>query len=381
MTRILAIGVVLCGSASQVSADDNDRPQAWSVNCNAGQSIARAVQRAAPGDTIVVTGTCRERVVITQPVSLHGRGTAVIDGSGAARARALLPELDGVIVVDGTTGVALSSLTVRNGRSNGIVATRGAAVIVKDVIAEGNAFMGLSVSDNSVVEIVDSVTRSNGVSGFDVFTSSSLILRGTFTASDNASSGGEINGQSIVELRGAQVTIANNAAFGIIAGSQSQLAVFGFEAARGSTLNVSGGAVAGIGLAGVSSLTLFSDTIVTVANNGVGILVTTGSHVGSPPFSASRLLLHSNGVGMNVSASSNVFAYTGLEIHDNGIGVLVDEASLHLEPASGMTASIASNNTDVQLAFGSRSTIENVTVGTALVCEANVLSRGTVTCP
>jgi len=381
MTRILVIGVLLSGAVSRVSADASDRPQVWSVNCHAGQSIARAVQRAAPGDTIVVTGTCRERVVITQSVNLQGHGTAVVDGSGAARTRATLSELDGVIVVDGATGVALTGLTVRNGRSNGIVATRGAAVMAKDVIAEGNTLMGISVSDNSILEAVDSVTRSNGVSGFDVFTSSSLILSGSFTTSDNGGSGGEINGQSIVELRGAQVTIANNPAFGIIAGSQSQLAIFGFEAARGSTLTVSGAGAAGIGLAGASSLTLFSDTVVTAEGNGVGILVAAGGEVDSPPFSTSRLLLRSNDVGMNVVAGAKVFAYAGLEIHHNGIGVLVDEASLHLEPASGLPASIAGNDTDVQLLFGTRSTIEHVTVGTALACESSVLSRGTVTCP
>jgi hypothetical protein len=290
-------------------------------------------------------GTCRERVLVTQRVTLNGRGSAVLDGAGLPPGPATLPELDAVILVNGATGVTLSGLIVRNGRSNGIVVTRGAAVTLREVTTEDNALMGVSVSDNSIVEAIDSATRSNGVSGFDVFTSSSLILRGTFMASDNASNGIEINGQSIVELRGAQVTIANNAAFGIIAGSQSQLAVFGFDVAKGSTLNASGSGVAGIGVAGHSSVTLFSDTTVSVENSGVGILVAAGSSVDSPPFSVSRILLRSNGVGMNVFAGSKVFLYAGLEIHDNGVGVLVDEASLHLEPTSGLSASIADNNT------------------------------------
>jgi hypothetical protein len=84
---------------------------------------------------------------------------------------------------------------------------------------------------------------------------------------------------------------------------------------------------------------------------------------------------------MNVFAGSKAFLNAALDIHDNGTGVLVDEGSLHLAAVSGLPASIAGNDTDVQLAFGSRSTIENVTVGTPLVCESSVLSRGTVTCP
>jgi hypothetical protein len=351
MTRLFAAIVLLCGVAGQASADDpqSGKPRTWSVNCHTGQSITHTLPHAAPGDTIMVSGTCRERVLITQPVILNGRGSAVLDGAGLPPGPATLPELDGVIIIEGATGVSIAGLTVRNGRSNGIVATRGAAVMLTDVTTESNTLMGISVSDNSIVEAIDSATRSNGVSGFDVFTSSSLILRGTFAASDNSSSGGEINGQSIVELRGAQVTIANNAAFGIIAGSQSQLAVFGFDVAMGSTLNVSGSGVAGIGLAGHSSATLFSDTVITVENNGVGILVAAGSSLDSPPFSASRILLHSNGVGMNVFAGSKVFLYAGLDVQDNGTGVRLRERSwlntrAAADPGSGRTDEAADSD-------------------------------------
>jgi hypothetical protein len=112
-----------------------------------------------------------------------------------------------------------------------------------------------------------------------------------------AAAAGRFNGQSIVELRGAQVTIANNPAFGIIAGSQSQLAIFGFEAARGSTLTVSGAGAAGIGLAGASSLTLFSDTVVTAEGNRRRHPGRCRRRGGQPAFSTSRLLLRSNDVG------------------------------------------------------------------------------------
>jgi hypothetical protein len=44
-------------------------------------------------------------------------------------------------------------------------------------------------------------------------------------------------------------------------------------------------------------------------------------------------------------------------------------------------APAAAGQSDVQLAFGARSTIRNFTIGTPLVCEPSVLSRGTSTCP
>ena len=254
------VAAILAGAPLAAGQSDGRTAANRVVNCDVGQTINQALRRAEPGATIVVRGTCRERVVITRPVTLDGGGSAVIDGRAGATLVQLpvLEEFDGVVVIDGVTGVALLGLTIQNGVSNGIVAAHGAAVTLKDVTTQNNVFTGIVISDNSTAEVIDSSSQSNGVSGFDVFTSSSLILRGTFTSSNHAASGGEINGQAIVELRGAQVTLTDNAVFGIIAGSRSHLAIFGFQAAAGSTLNVSGSGFAGIGIAD-STLTIFSD--------------------------------------------------------------------------------------------------------------------------
>ena len=175
------------------------------------------------------------------------------------------------------------------------------------------------------------------------------------------------------------MTVVDNPVFGIIAGSWSHLAVFGWQAAAGSTLNVSGSGFAGIGIAG-SSLTLFSNTVVTASGNGVGLLLAAGGSAGAP-LGQATFILHNNGVGMNAFAASSTYLVAGLNVHDNGIGVLADDASLYLEAAEGLPASIAANGIDVQLSFGTRSTIENVSVATPLVCEPTVLSRGTTKCP
>jgi hypothetical protein len=204
-------------------------------------------------------------------------------------------------------------------------------------------------------------------------------LKGTFTTANNSVNGGEINGQSIVELRGAQVTVTDNPVFGIIAGSRSHLAVFGWQTAAGSTLNVSGSGFGGIGIAN-STLTLFSNAVVTASDNGVGLLLAAGGIAGAPSGNAT-FILHNNGVGMNAFAGSSTYLVAGLNVHDNGTGVLADDSSLYFEAAAGLPASIAANGIDVQLSFGTRSTIEHVSVATPLVCEPTVLSRGTAKCP
>lgn len=376
---LLSLGLTGGATLSWAGQSSSAKPKTDTVNCGAGQSVNQAIRRAEPGDAILVHGTCHERVVITQSVTLDGGGSAVIDGGGVAIGPAVAPEFDGLVVINGATNVNLVGLTVQNAGTNGILAARGAAVGLRNVTAQHNAVTGIVVMDNSHAEAVDSNTRSNRL-GFDVVTSSSLVLKGTFTSTDNATNGGDINGQSIVELRGAQVTVSGNQQFGIIAGSRSHLAVFGWNTATGSTLTASGNGFAGLGFVD-SSLSTFSDSVITAANNGIGLLLGPGGKVATPPFAGATFALHENGVGMNMLPGSSAFMIGGLNVHDNNGGVLVNEASLFLEAGAGLAASVTGNGLDVQLLFGSRSTITNVSIGTPLVCDSTVLSRGTTTCP
>jgi hypothetical protein len=193
-TRILVIGVLLSGAVSRVSADASDRPQVWSVNCHAGQSIARGGAARCPGDTIVcdrhMPGACGHHPVGQPAGTRNGRTSTKRSGTDTGdtiRARRRHCRLTA------RRESRSRGLTVRKRSKQRNRCHTRAAVMAKDVIAERQLrSWGISVSDNSILEAVDSVTRSNGVSGFDVFTSSSLILSGSFTTSDNGGSGGEI---------------------------------------------------------------------------------------------------------------------------------------------------------------------------------------------
>jgi hypothetical protein len=382
-TRTTLTILILCltGGATRTwtAQPDSAESKTTTVRCDAGQSINQALRRAKPRETILVQGTCHERVVITQPVTLDGGGSAVIDGEGVALVQAVAPEFDGLVVINGVTNVNLVGLTIQNATTNGILAAHGAAVELRNVTTQNNALTGVVVIDNSTAQATDSITRSNRL-GFDVVTSSSLVLKGAFTTTNNATNGGDINGQSMVELRGAQVTASDNQQFGVIAGSSSHVGIFGWEAAKGSTLTASGNGAGGLGFAD-SSLITFNNSVITAINNGIGLLLAAGGSVSSPPFAGATFVLQDNVIGMNLRPGSSAFIVGRLNVHDNAFGVLVDEASLDLEVAPGLPASVAGNGTNVQLLFGSRSTIVNVTIGTPLVCDATVLSRGTTTCP
>ena len=102
------------------------------VNCDGGQSLADAVRHSKEGQTIHIRGTCRERVAITTPrLTLAGVGSAVIDGTGVGLGTD--PEFDGLVVIDGVTGVTVSGLTIQKSAGNGVLAQRGAAFAMRDV--------------------------------------------------------------------------------------------------------------------------------------------------------------------------------------------------------------------------------------------------------
>ncbi len=83
------------------------------VNCDKGGTITKALENAKRGDTIQVTGTCKERVTITTDrLTLDGQGSAILDGGGGFKANAVFER---VITIDGARGVTITGFTVQHG--------------------------------------------------------------------------------------------------------------------------------------------------------------------------------------------------------------------------------------------------------------------------
>ena len=88
------------------------------VNCDRGKNLAEVLAKANPGDTIRVTGTCFERVSIqTDRITLDGQGAATLDGGGGPAS-----EFDGVVIIDGASGITIQGFTVQNGPGEAILA-------------------------------------------------------------------------------------------------------------------------------------------------------------------------------------------------------------------------------------------------------------------
>src|SRR5258705_9235704 len=112
LQTLLALGleclIVVTGCAMAAVKD---------VDCNKGQKLETALDKADPGDTLRVQGVCHERVTITTDrITLLGAGLAVLDGGGVPG-----DSFAGVVRIEGARGVVLNGFTIRNGGSNGVI--------------------------------------------------------------------------------------------------------------------------------------------------------------------------------------------------------------------------------------------------------------------
>lgn len=134
--------------------------------CGAGQTIQSQVDAAQPGDTIMISGTCNEAVVVNgDDLILDGGGSAVIDGAGLNR---------WAIDVTGRQKVTIRGLTVRNAHAGGIVITETSGVWMQDVTVRDTRFHSEYDTDGH---------------GIFVGHASSVVMTGAIVADDNAGSG------------------------------------------------------------------------------------------------------------------------------------------------------------------------------------------------
>jgi hypothetical protein len=377
---ILAVGPTAAEGTNRVLADAEARVR--TVRCASGQSLADVVSRARAGDVVVVNGECSGPIeIVADGVTLEGNGTGVLSGAGGPPA-----EFSALVTVTGASNVVISGLTLQGSNGEGILVQRAGAAVVRDTLVQDNLGTGIAVAEGSTVQLVDIVSRRNAI-GLDVFTGSSAVLKGAVGLSENRGPGAEVNGQSILEIRGADVVACDNGGSGIGAGN-SQIVFFGFEETQvpGSTLTVCRNAT-GIALP-ESSFEVVGGrffgsgaNVVTVSDNaGTGIWCPQGCSLASP-FATARFVITGNTLGIELGQGSLATLIGGLELSGNDEGLSVDASQLTLVSVPPNPSSVTGNGVDVSASFGARLTIAGATIGSPLVCDLSVLSRGSVTCP
>jgi len=167
--------------------------------------------------------------------------------------------------------------------------------------------------------------------------------------------------------------------------SNSYLSLFGFPESNGSAITANGNAGNGMTVGNGNVLVVggaggFSFSITLSQNKGVGLALGLGSFVA--PVGSLNLQALNNNVGVSLGIGSSMLSIGGtLNVRGNGTGIAADGADTLTLIASTTNASIDGNrDSDVDLRFGTRSTIIGFAIG-KMLCDGTVLSRGTKVCP
>jgi hypothetical protein len=138
------------------------------VDCDKGQTIEEGLRALNPGDTLTVSGTCREFVVVPQEmerITLNGGGTATIQPP--------IPTRNAVDIRG--RGITFTGFTVTGG-FNGVSLRQGANALIAGNMIHGNARDGMIVIENALASVTNNVIRDNDRFGILVSESSSIRL-------------------------------------------------------------------------------------------------------------------------------------------------------------------------------------------------------------
>lgn len=383
---LLTLAAASATASSPVSDADQNTALAGRIHnidikCGRGLAIQHYLRVALPHTQLTLHGVCREQILIEKDnITIVGANGASIDGGGASAD--ILYE--GVVTIRGARGVVLKNLLVSNGPDIGIYASTGAQIMLDGVTANGHVTTGI-VIDNANAELRNVTANENGSVGIDAFTNSTVIATGPVTTNNNAGPGLEVNGSSLLELRGAVVTSNDNGGDGILLVGGSLLQILSFPESQGSGVNANGNAGNGMLIATSEIVVVGSEYFgsganeFNLSNNSNGIFMSTGAI--SNPFGTAKFTIENNGVGILGVEGTQILSIGGLVISGNGAGLVGDAAgTFTIVSVPPNPSSIQGNGLDVDLSFGTRATFNDAAIG-SINCDATVLVRGSTTCP
>ena len=242
------------------------------LTCGKEKTIGEALHELKPGDTLVVSGTCNENLVIPEEVrriTLDGQGTATIDGPDAAL---------NTVLVRGT-GITIRRFQVTGGRS-GIQVEEGGTAQIDSNIIRNTGRHGISVNRHSSAEIVNNTIQNNPGNG--IFVSNHSHARIGFEGPPP----GRILKPNVIENNGEQGIFVGRSSYGKIIGNV-------IRNNTGSTL--SGGIFIGI----VSHADINGNTINGNGGDGIRVQENSGANIGTDSTGATATVDDDTNTGNN----------------------------------------------------------------------------------
>jgi parallel beta-helix repeat protein len=262
------------GNFSPVVSDSVNIAPIISVDCPTA-SLQDAISISSPGDTVLVSGTCSENVIIRNEgrrFILDGGGTATIDG----------PSSSSPAVNIRGKGIVIRGFTITGG-SVGIDVNRGANVFVDGNTIENTGGAGILLQDGTFGGVINNTIQNNPGAGI-VVSGGSTARIGFSEESDTVASDNAIQGNAIgiAVMNGSNAWIVGNQ----ISGNSGD----GVLVTRRSSADISSNTINSNGGDGVeirdnsvvqlgedSGSSIFASPNSTTSNNtGVGVRCTTG---------------------------------------------------------------------------------------------------------
>ncbi len=270
-SMLLGLGLVvwLCPSLTEA--------ETITLGCSPTATIGESLKTLKPGDTVLVSGTCSENIVIpesVQNITLDGQGKATINGPDAKRNT----------VVVGGRAITVKRFAITGGRS-GIAVVRGGSALIDGNTIHSTGNYGLALHEQSSARIVNNTIQNNPRFGILV-EESSFARIGFRLAPDPAPSSNIIQNN-----RGGGIQVRFSSMARIVGNTISNNGGNGVEVTDGSqaTLDdsiINGNARDGVVVSGNSGVTtasgpgIFSKpNATTTPNSGFGIRCEIGGYV------------------------------------------------------------------------------------------------------
>jgi hypothetical protein len=243
------------------------------LTCGSGRTIGQALQILRPGDTLLVSGTCNENVVVGEEVhrvTLDGQGMAAINGDSTANA----------VSVKGT-GITIRGFVITGGAPQGVAVTDGGSAVIDGNTIQHADRNGITVFRNSSADILNNTIQYNGLAGIAIQNTSSARI-GWFGPPNNRVSAPNTiqnNGaQGIQVYRGssAQIfsnTIQGNGSHGVIVdrNAQAEVAACTITSNAGDGIRAMRNAGVDIGTDAAGATPQFDDDTNVGTNGGFGV--------------------------------------------------------------------------------------------------------------
>ncbi|MCX7135966.1 MAG: right-handed parallel beta-helix repeat-containing protein [Proteobacteria bacterium] len=162
-----AILACLCFSAAANAAT-------VAVDCDAGNTITAALTTAKPGDTVLVSGTCKEQVSVNPEVTritLDGQKKTTVQHPGGQTASVHAVYIRG-------KEITIKGFTVTGGQ-DGIHLSGPASALIDGNLVTKNSGRGIHIDKGSVARILNTTVEQSGGIGIDI-TGASYAYIGVF---------------------------------------------------------------------------------------------------------------------------------------------------------------------------------------------------------